>query len=173
MRYNEKEYMQFSKPDEGLYTFKILEAPVAAAMGKSMKVTFSFLMVNELGESQKRKTSIPAWEVGDVWRALGFEKDGEFWDIEPEDCIGKTFKATVKHEQGRGQNANKIFWRVRNVVLPDQPVVAKKAKPVDKSEGDLPPRPQSPATEEEPSDDLPPSEEENGDPGPGSEDAPF
>ena len=105
---------------EGFYLFKIMKEPTFKKYGGMIAVELFLKVTAENGDviEENWRQSPPRWECGNLWRALGFEKDKEgYWDIDESACVGKTFEGDVVYEQDR-KDPDKSWPRIRNIVIP-------------------------------------------------------
>lgn len=130
----------------GYYTFQIIEEPEAEKRGKAVIVKFPLNAISPDGKSKKFTGYIPIWEVGDVWKALGYKKTEEGkWHIEESELVGMQFEADIVHEP-HPTKPGRTLCKIRNVVIP--PESREQAKP-----SDIPPPRE--VEEEEPDDEVP------------------
>jgi hypothetical protein len=130
-RYCEDDYSKFKLPPIGKgYTFRIMKEPIAkkSQTGKSLTFYFESIIAIAPDDSEyPMRAWVASWEVGSIWRALGFEKvldvvtNKMFWDIDFGKLVGMEFEGEICHEENINK-PGKFHPKIINVVIPvEQP----------------------------------------------------
>lgn len=132
MKYRDDDYVgQFYLPPEGKYKLQIASAPdpwrSEITRGKNIgKEMLSFKtdlsIIFEDGSPNKIITIwIPHWEMSNIWRALGYQKNKENeWEIDMDEVVSRTFVAELYHEEYEKQGKTRKICKLKKVVIPSE-----------------------------------------------------